>query len=187
MRAFIAIELPATIRAELAALQRELATTGAEVKWVEADNLHVTMRFLGEITQAQRQTIESLLLEVARGRAPIDAALSEVGTFPERGIPRVIWVGIGQGADQLSRLAQEIERGLAALSIPNEERRFTAHVTLGRVRAPRAGEVIRQRLTQIRWTPPAPFRIECVTLFQSTLGHTGPVYTALGRFPLTAD
>lgn len=186
MRAFIAIELPDAVRSELARLQAELARAQADVKWVEEGNLHVTMRFLGEITQAQRQAVESLLLKVARSRAPIEAALSVVGTFPERGMPRVIWVGIGQGADELSRLAEEIERGLAALPISNEERRFVAHVTLGRVRSPRAGDVLRRRLTQIRWTPPAPFWIERVTLFQSTLGGAGPVYTALGRFPLTA-
>ena len=181
MRAFIAVELPDAVRSELARLQAELARAQADVKWVEESNLHVTMRFLGEITEAQRQAIESLLAGVARSRAPIDAALSEVGTFPERGMPRVIWVGIGQGADQLSRLAEEIERGLVALSIPDEERRFVAHMTLGRVRSPKAGDVLRQRLTQTRWMPPAPFRIERVTLFQSTLGRTGPVYTALAR------
>ncbi|MBI4322660.1 MAG: RNA 2',3'-cyclic phosphodiesterase [Candidatus Omnitrophica bacterium] len=184
MRAFLAVELPDNVREAVVAVQRALAGDG--VKWVEPENLHVTMRFLGEITEVQRQAIESLLLKVAGSRAPIDAALSAVGTFPERGMPRVIWVGIGQGAEQLSRLAEEIERGLAALSISNEERRFVAHVTLGRVRSPTAGDVLRRRLTQIRWTPPAPFWIERVTLFQSTLGGAGPVYTALGRFPLTA-
>lgn len=186
MRAFIAVELPLNVRDAVVSVQRAFAGAGSDVKWVEAENIHLTMRFLGEITEVQRQAIGSLLAEVARSRAPIEAALSEVGTFPERGMPRVIWVGIGQGADQLSRMAEEIERGLAALSIPSEERRFVAHVTLGRVRAPRAGGAVQRRLTQIRWTPPAPFRIERVTLFQSTLGRAGPVYTALGRFPLTA-
>lgn len=184
MRAFIAVELPIHVRDAAVSVQQALG--GGGIKWVEPEHVHVTMRFLGEITEAQRQAIGLLLAEVARSRAPIEAVLSEVGTFPERGMPRVIWVGIGQGADQLSRLAEEIERGLASLSIPKEERRFVAHVTLGRVRSPRAGDALRRRLTQIRWIPPAPFRIEHVTLFQSTLGRTGPVYTTLGRFPLTA-
>ncbi len=186
MRAFIAVELPINVRDAVVSVQRALATTGADVKWVEADNLHVTMRFLGEITEVQRQAIERILKKAAGHTSPIQVGLSHIGAFPSSSSPRVIWVGIGQGSETLTRLAGEVEEGLAGLKMQKEDREFVAHVTLGRVRSPKNRAQLATRLKEVGWNPPAPFRIERVTLFQSTLGGAGPVYTALGRFPLTA-
>ncbi len=181
MRAFIAVEIPDTIQATLAALQAHLAQARADVKWVERDNLHVTMRFLGEITQDQRHAIEQLLSKIAASRPPIRVHLSQLGAFPSAGSPRVIWVGIGQGQEELGRIAGELEDGLAALHLPSEDRPFVAHVTLGRTRSPRHLAQLASLLKETTWILPEPFVIGHLTLFQSTLSPSGPIYTILAK------
>ena len=99
MRAFIALSLPSSAQSSLASLQQSLAVSGADVTWVQPQNLHVTMKFLGEITDEQRQTIEALLRRVASGAAPFSLGLEGVGAFPSLAAPRVIWTGIAAGND----------------------------------------------------------------------------------------
>jgi 2'-5' RNA ligase len=199
MRAFIAMELPGEIRERLRRLQEQLATAQADVepparagggtppriggvKWVAEDHLHVTMRFLGEITDAQRQAIERLLKTIADRANPIEAGLSHLGAFPSSASPRVIWVGIGQGSESLARIAGEIEEGLGELHLPKEERGFVPHVTLGRVRSPRNCGQLARRLSEIAWKPPGSFWIAGLTFFQSSLTSSEPIYTTLAKF-----
>ena len=185
MRAFIAVELPTSVQAELVALQRELRASGADVKWVEERNLHLTMRFLGEIPEDERQAVEQLLNRLARHTPVIQASLSDVGAFPASSSPRVVWVGIGQGSDALRRVATELEEGLALLRVRKADREFVAHVTLGRVRSSRQRAPLVSRLRDLTWKPPPPFWADHLTLFQSSLTGSGPVYTALARFPFS--
>jgi len=181
MRAFIAIELPPAIQAVLANVQQELAKAQADVKWVEEDSLHVTMRFLGEITEDQRQAIEQLLDTIACRTPTVSLGLSHLGAFPTPSSPRVIWVGIGQGSDALERIAREFEEGLHALHLPGEDRAFVAHVTLGRVRSSRNRAQLVSRMRELAWNPLGPFAVDHLTLFQSTLTGSGPLYTPLAK------
>lgn len=185
MRAFIAVELPQEVRAELAKLQGQLARAQADVKWTEEDNLHVTMRFLGEITEEQRQAIEQLLGTITGRMTPIRMSLAQLGAFPSVSSPRVIWVGMGQGHEELSRIAIELEEGLSVLRVPKEERKFLAHVTLGRVRSPRNRAQLAQAIQELIWHPPEPCWATHLTLFQSTLTSSGPIYTALAKPPFS--
>lgn len=184
MRAFIAVELPAHLRRALTLLQRDLAESRADVKWVEEPNLHLTMRFLGEITEEQRQAVEQRLRMAAQTAAPFPSTLSELGAFPSVASPRVVWVGIGEGHDVLRNLAGHVEDDLQRLGLPGEAREFTAHVTLGRVRSPKNRAQLVSRLKTAAWTLPPPWTIDHVTLFQSTLTSSGPRYAVLARAPL---
>jgi len=184
MRAFIAVELPAEVRRALTLLQRDLAESRADVKWVEGASLHLTMRFLGEITEDQRQAIERHLQRTAHGAAPCLVTLAEVGAFPSVSSPRVVWVGVGQGQDALRNVAKQLEGGLQHLGLPGEEREFAAHVTLGRVRSPKNRAQLVEHLTAVSWTPPPPWSVERLTLFQSTLTSAGPLYAVLAHAPL---
>jgi 2'-5' RNA ligase len=183
MRAFVAVELPEDARAALARWQSRLKAAGADVAWTAPEHLHVTMRFLGEIDDVQRAAVERCASAAAEPVAPFDAALSAPGAFPSIRRPRVVWMGIGQGADALAQVAGALERGLAAAGIAPEDRGFVAHVTLGRVRSPRGVGRLAAPLEAPGWSPPAPFRIDHLTLFQSRLSSAGPTYTALRRFP----
>ena len=195
MRAFIALRLSPDVQSSLASLQQTLHASGANVKWVEPRNLHVTMKFLGEITEDQQRAVEALLRRVASEEGSFLLGLEGVGAFPSVRAPRVIWAGISEGKDAVLRLAAAIEREGAGL-LPKEDlpaprqqagqagRPFAAHVTLGRVRSPRHRQELTRALQAAAWTPPPACQMSALTLYQSVLGSAGPTYTALGEFPL---
>ena len=185
MRAFIGIELPDEVRRALAQLQRELQAARADVKWVEPKNLHLTLKFLGEISEAQRQGVEACLKRIASQQPPFTLQLQGVGAFPSVESPRVVWVGIAQGKEEVRALAERIEQEATTLSLRQEERPFSAHLTLGRVRSPRNRKALAQRLRKAAWQPPGPFQVESITLFQSLLSSAGPTYTVLASIPLS--
>ena len=186
MRAFVAVELPETVQQTLQDLQHALAESRADVAWVNQKNLHVTMRFLGEITDGQRRDIEALLSRLAAGTKPFQASLSMLGAFPSALAPRVIWVGIEAGKEQLVQLAKELEEGLRPLKIPTHDHLFIAHVTLGRVRSSRNQRELVERMRHVAWKAPEPFMSDHLTLFQSTLASSGATYTLLASLPFRA-
>jgi len=183
MRAFIAIALPEEVREALAQLQRALAASRADVKWVERDNLHVTLKFLGEITDAQRQEVEAMLRRLAGPEEPFTLGVRELGAFPSAAAPRVLWVGLDDGREQAQRLAEAIEREGAALPLLKEERPFAAHVTIGRVRSKSHRQELTRLLRGLGWQPPSPWRATSLALYQSVLGSGGPRYTVLADVP----
>ena len=110
MRAFIGIRLPDEIREALARLQEELGASGADVKWVAPSSLHVTLKFLDEITEAQRQPVEASLRRLAGTEPGFALGLDGVGAFPSMSAPRVVWVGLSEDREAVARIAQAIER-----------------------------------------------------------------------------
>lgn len=186
MRAFVAITLPDAQRRTLATLQRALAESRADVKWVEPANLHLTLKFLGEIEEGQRRTVETFLQRVAARQEPFAMSLEELGAFPSPTAPRVIWVGVGQGRTEAAGLAEAIDQESVAIGVPKEERSFAAHITIGRVRSPRNRDALTRRLREATWHPPPPWRVAAVTLYQSVLSPQGPTYTVLAEAPLGA-
>lgn len=184
MRAFLAITLPPEIRQSLALLQTQLAASGADVKWVEAENLHVTLKFLGEIGDDTRQLVESLVGRLASAEPSFALALGVVGAFPSFSAARVVWVGLAEGAQTVARIAQAIGREGQGRALRHEERAFSPHLTIGRVRSSRRRPQLTQALQQAAWTPPEPWRVTSLTLYQSALSARGPRYTVLAEFPL---
>ena len=187
MRAFLAIDLPAEIRATLQSLQRELGQSRADVTWVEAAQLHVTLKFLDEIDERQRAAVEDLLGRVARCERPFTLGFGSLGAFPSAEAPRVIWVGLAEGADVVVRVAEAIEREGAQIPLRSDERQYVPHVTLGRVGSPNRRERLVQRIRTVAWTIPSPWRVASLALYQSVLTSTGPRYTLLAEVPLLGD
>ena len=124
MRAFIGIALPSVVRETLSALQHELARSGADVKWVEPEHLHVTLKFLGEITEAQRQAVEGILRDIGAREPPFLLGMEGLGAFPTIEAPRVMWVGLSEGREAVIRIAQAIEEEGSRIQLPKEERPF---------------------------------------------------------------
>ena len=186
MRAFIGIGLPEDIRRSLTQLQRELAESQADVKWVAGDHLHVTLKFLDEISEEQRRAIETLLGSVAEREEPFPLSLAGVGAFPSVNAPRVVWAGLSEGKEIGARIAQAIEAEGRTIGLRQEERPFSPHLTLGRVRSPKQREALTQRLSAVRWQLPPPWRVSSLTFYQSVLSSAGPRYTVLADIPLKA-
>lgn len=184
MRAFLGIGLSETARDAIAALQRELATSGADVKWVVPAHLHVTLKFLDEISETQRRAIEERVGLLARQEAVFGLGLERVGAFPSLEAPRVIWIGLAQGKERVAHLAQSIEWEAATLQLREEARPFAAHLTIGRVRSARHRAALAQRLRDVSWRPPAAWQVTSLTLYQSILGTAGPHYSVLAEFSL---
>jgi 2'-5' RNA ligase len=185
MRAFLALPIPSPVRAALKALQEDLARAGADVKWVAPENLHVTLKFLDEISEEERGKVEDALRRLAARTAPFTLRLERVGAFPSPGAPRVVWAGVGDGKEPLTRLADAVEAEMRTLNLRKEERPFAAHVTLGRVRSPTRRQSLAARLQGLVWEPPPAWQAASVTLQQSVLSSHGPRYTVLADVPLS--
>jgi len=183
MRLFVAVNLPSDIRERLAAEQERLRRARADVSWVRAENIHVTLKFLGETEAKRLERIRPALLEVARGSAPFRIRVSGLGSFGGR-VPRVVWVGVQEDHEPLSRLAKDVEAAMARLGFPREKRGFTAHITLGRVRSAKNAEALLTALAQAEAVPFGSVEVNQFELMQSELRPIGSVYTVLDRFPL---
>ena len=179
IRAFIAIELSDQARDELASLQSELRKAGADVKWVEPGNIHLTLRFLGNLGPEKVEEIKAVLSEIAAGSRPFELTMKGVGAFPGLGSPRVIWAGVGLGAAESERIAEAIETKLQAIGIPKEDRRFHPHITLGRVRSRKNCEKLRVIMEPIKFEAGSKINVDHLTLFSSQLTPRGSVYTPL--------
>ncbi len=185
IRTFVAADLPNSHRDPVARCIEKLRRTGADVKWAEPENLHLTLRFLGEIDAARVARADAALRAVAAASSAFEARLSGLGCFPNARAPRVIWLGFDAGREALTGLAGAVERELAQAGFPAADKPFAPHLTLGRVRGPRGLDALKALLEGPPGTFAAePFRVGHVTLYRSTLTPAGPVYAVLGRYSL---
>lgn len=190
MRTFIAIELPNEIKEYLNSIQERLKKTGADVKWVEPQNIHLTLKFLGEIKEKKLESISKIMEEVTKDKKEFIIQLSSLGVFPKIEFPRVIWVGISQGQDQTTQIAQELEEKLSLLGIPKEKRPFLSHITIGRVRSSlnRKELVCEIKNLQNNFKDnKLEFIAKKIILFKSTLTSGGPIYEALKEINLATN
>ncbi len=180
MRTFIAIEIPEEIKSALAALQNELRRTAAVVSWTKPENIHLTLKFLGEIEEQKLGQIERACLETAAETASFTLNLSDAGVFPHHKQPRVIWVGLGGETASLTDLQSRLDQRLSALGFERETRPFQAHLTIGRVKAPKGSRELMAQL--INYRPPAlSFVVAEIVLMRSQLHPAGSIYTPLAR------
>ncbi len=185
MRTFIAIELPEKTKAELGNIQEELKLTGADVKWVKPENIHLTLKFLGEIDKGLLKKISSILIEISSRNKYFNICLSKLGVFPNLKYPRVIWIGLNDN-QQVVDIAEALEKQLIRIGLPAESRPFTAHITLGRIRSHRNHKKLIEKLELINkdlsyWSD---FKVSRLILFKSTLTPQGPIYESLFSCPL---
>lgn len=187
IRAFVAIELSEGVKKELAALQRELKAAGSDVKWVKTDNVHLTLKFLGNIDEDQLEEVKAALDKVGSNNKAFTINLFKVGCFPKLGFPRVVWLGIDKGCGETEAIADELEGELAKAGFEKEKRSFSAHLTLGRVRSPKGRNKLVEKIKALDFKPSAETEVTKLTLFKSTLTPQGSIYTplheaALGKY-----
>jgi 2'-5' RNA ligase len=187
LRTFIAVDVGKAIRDRCLSLQDTLARAGTEVKWVEEDNLHLTLLFLGEV---EDRTIPALCRAVAdccAEQAPFTLGIESVGCFPNPRRPRIVWAGVGAGSAELIALHDALEPPLLDLGCyRREERKYTPHVTLGRVQGDGNTDVLAAALTkQAKWRG-GETEVRELHVFSSELRPQGPVYTVLSRAKLGA-
>ena len=185
MRLFAAIELPEDVRAALlsAAIDLRSRLGTLDARWVEPEKLHLTVRFIGHVDDDRAPAlIDRIRRPIAE--APFDVHFSGCGAFPRSGAPRVIWVGITEGATPLVRIHQELNARLEPLGYTAERRPFSAHLTLARVRSVKRSTSVRARVGAFP-VPVLRCHVSHVTLFRSHLSPRGSRYEIVAVIPLS--
>jgi 2'-5' RNA ligase len=179
MRTFLAVEIPNKIRRKVDQLISEEKNKNLPMKWVKFENLHITLKFLGEIEESKIKEIISILEDTTKSYTGFDINLEGIGCFPHPDNPRVLWIGVKHGITMLTDIAREIEKNLGAAGF-REDKRFHAHLTLARTRK-------FCKLDKILALPftTENFSVNSVTLFESILKPEGPIYAALKKFNLS--
>jgi 2'-5' RNA ligase len=187
VRAFVAVELPDAVRDALRKCVRKLERAGGRVRWTKPANLHLTLRFLGDVPVSQLDLLAMALDEVGARHAPFEAAVEDLGSFGSRNRPSVIWAGCMDPDGALAGLQSEIEAAVVSLGFVAESRPFHPHVTLGRHRPGRPAGSLTSALDSLRSARFGAFRVSDVILVRSQLSPQGPAYTTLHRARLKGD
>jgi 2'-5' RNA ligase len=183
MRCFLAIEVPAAIRRQLAQLQERLRPQVGGVAWARSEQMHLTLKFLGEVPDADVPEAIEAARSAVGGFGSFDLTVAGAGCFPPSGSARVLWVAV-HSPPELLACQQECEHAFESLGIPPENRSFHPHLTLGRVKDFHAGRSARAAIEQVADFEAGGFTARELVFFQSVLQRTGPIYTALARIPL---
>lgn len=146
--------------------------------WVAVPNLHLTLKFLGDVAEERLSVVAGAIRGAVEGIAPFDLEVGRLGAFPTPSRPRVLWAGLTAGAGPAAELAGRVDQAVAALGFEPETRPFSGHVTLGRVRAPRRNPAL-ERALGAGTGPLGRLRVERVSLMQSQLSPRGARYTEL--------
>jgi 2'-5' RNA ligase len=185
MRCFVAIALPPPVKALLVRVQEALRRADADVKWVEEENLHLSLKFLGDLDDDAVARLKGILSVEALRWPALSLRYDGIGTFPERGEPRVVWAGCGGDLETLAALAASVERAAEQLGVPRERKPFVAHLTIGRVKSGRNVKRLQAAIAVQREVPLGKDDVKEFVLYRSTLTNEGPIYESIASFPLS--
>jgi 2'-5' RNA ligase len=186
VRLFVAVGLPPGHRASLAGVCERGRRGG--VRWVGPENVHLTLKFLGDVDEALLADLKAALAAVAAAAEPFALSLKAGGCFPNARAPRVIWIGLAEGAEEAVALAAAVERALEPLGFAREKRPFRPHLTIGRVKDVQAGApTAANKIERLKEYDVPPATAEAVALIKSTLTPEGSIYEEIGRFRLGGD
>jgi 2'-5' RNA ligase len=181
IRSFLAFDIESdTVLDRLATAQRQLVQTGADLKLVEPQNIHITVRFLGNITPAMVEKIFDEMKQVQFTRFTVQ--IKGLGAFPNLRYPRVVWAGMTTGSDQLKNVFSQIEPRLRGLGFTPDSRGFSPHLTIARVRSGRNKQQLAAFLTENANYEFGTVDAKCLRLKKSTLTPKGPIYSTLKEF-----
>lgn len=184
IRTFIAVKLPDHVIRFLADLQLDLKKYGLRVKWSRPENLHLTLKFLGDISPDDVDPVCRVVNVAVKGFAPILLYTAGVGFFPGIRRPRVLWTGISGQLALFEKLHHSIDAGLGSLGFDKDDRRFTGHLTLGRFKGQPAPESLINMMKMYKDMASDEFFVDAVSVYKSDLKPSGPIYTNLSSIQL---
>lgn len=183
-RTFIAFSVTAANQERLARVRTDLDWSGADIKWVKPRNIHLTLRFLGNIELDAIEKIGAGLPDIFTETAAVPVIISGLGSFPSAGRPKVIWADVADPGGDVSAVQARLQTFLSGLGFPAEERPFAAHITLGRVRRLDRAHRLKNTLSGYAFEPPLRQSLARIVFYQSTLTPQGPVYSTLREVTL---
>lgn len=179
VRSFIAILLAPEIQEKLGELRRRLRSADLQVKWVAPENIHLTMKFLGDVRTDRLEEIAAALQSVAAGCRPFEISVAGTGVFPDKRRPRIIWAGVREGEEELLRLARLIEDACVQAGCRKEERGFIAHLTVARVKEMRYPQEFFAKAQKCEEQEFGRMAVRKISLMKSTLTPKGPIYDTI--------
>ncbi|MFH0883250.1 MAG: RNA 2',3'-cyclic phosphodiesterase [bacterium] len=183
-RVFVALELPGELRQRLVDLPKLVGTPDAKIRWVNLKQMHLTLFFAGEADDQQVEALREAVKTAGELYGALRIKVGELGAFPKRSNPRVIWVGIGEN-EELKRIQSSIAEAGQRAGLPAEERSFSPHLTLGRVKFVERHSPLLKRLQSVK-VESFFYVFDTLTLFESKLTPDGPEHRALESVRLTS-
>jgi RNA 2',3'-cyclic 3'-phosphodiesterase len=184
MRTFIAIEIPSEVKSALVALQDDLRRAGADVSWTRPENIHLTLRFLGEVDERRIGEVEKVCVTSAAEFQPFTLSLNDTGVFPNARQPRILWAGLAGEIEKAVEMRKRLDDGLALIGFEREDKDFNPHLTIGRVKSNRkTRELI--ALADARRVPTLSFVVTEIVLMKSELHPAGARYTPIAKVSLS--
>jgi len=180
IRSFVAVEIDDAIRAQLSDLVARLRATDAHVRWSRPENLHVTLKFLGDIAEENVGAARKIVEDVAARHSPFEIEVAGLGAFPNMRRPRVVFAHVVDATDTLTALARALEREMVAVGAKREKRPFRSHLTLGRVKSPRGLIGLAEAMAELGDEPLGRQTVQEIVLMRSDLKPSGAVYSRLG-------
>lgn len=187
VRTFIAVELTPEIRGQANKLVAKLRRIVADVRWVESEDMHLTLKFLGEVDVLEIPRVCNAVTECVADLSPFELEVVGAGAFPDAERPRTVWLGVGEGTEAMVALHDRLELALAKLGFREEGRRFRPHVTLGRVRDSVPGSEFAQTLAELAEVSCGQMLVGEVTIFSSELSRHASRYEVLDRADFGGD
>lgn len=185
LRTFIAIELPEELQKKICYFIDTVKSPEDKITWVLSKNIHLTLKFLGYISIKDIDSVKDILQDVAGRYSPFDAVLRGGGVFPSQRSPRIIWIGIDAGGETLKDIYNDIEAGVESIGLPKEERSFTPHITVGRVKYIKDMNGFGAVITKHKEDLFGNLKVDSISLIKSTLSPKGAVYENLFNIPLS--
>jgi len=170
MRIFISVELPEEIKNNIAKNTAQLREIESGIKWVDVHNLHVTLKFLGWVEDKNLENLVALSEKAIKGNKSFKVKFVGLGSFPEGKSPRVFWIGISEGGENLKQIADKLQE------FRSEEREFSAHLTIGRVKDKKGVDKVKEKMREIENVSFGEILVDQVNIMKSTLTPKGPIY-----------
>jgi len=182
IRSFIAIEISESVRKKIADLQEELKKHKERISWTKPDNIHLTLKFLGDIEESKTKSIGESLTIATKELQPFNFFVKELGVFPNFRRPRVLWVGINNPGNELNNIHSKIEQQLNQLGFQKEKKRFNPHLTIGRVKSQVSDQFI-ERFKTVKFDG-NEVKVAEIIFMKSQIHPKGAIYTPLRKIRL---
>lgn len=183
-RCFLAIPINEELKEKIVEIQKKLALSGTDAKFVEKENFHFNLKFFGYLTNPEIEKISSVIENVIKNEKQFEIEISGIGTFPSPNSIRVVWLGISKGREQIVQLANNLENAFSKIGIEQENRPFEPHLTLCRIRSPKNIEALKKIIKEEQNINIGKMKISQIILYKSILSKKGPTYTELKKFIL---
>ncbi len=181
IRSFISIEIPRPIREQMVLVPESLKSIRGKFSWSNTNNLHMTLKFLGDCTRRRLEAISKRLAEIAASHKRFDLSFDGVGVFPGYSAPRIVWLGIKDGREELVKLARDVADSMEQIGFKREARPFRPHITLARIKYLSSRDELKTAIERMPKVNVGPMMAKYIFLMRSQLNPKGAVYTVIER------